>query len=294
LRGWRAHAFSSIPPGPFRKPLFLLSEWEVQCYKNACDLITRARLAGDIPFEAIHDPTRPVATWAVHAHVGAFVRQSLDRFLQGYYRNLQQSQPCHIEIVGEKNTVESVIRPVAAEFCIPMTIGRGYCSLPPRYEMAQRFKASGKERLVILVLSDFDPEGEDVARSFAQSMRDDFGIASVTAVKVALTRDQVQALNLPPVMKAKAGSSRRKQFVARFGDDVFELEAVPPERLQELLRQAIGDVLDADAYNRELDAERHEAAYLEGVRRAAIKQIGPAMATHDGSAMMEPEGSGDA
>jgi hypothetical protein len=249
----------------------------VQCYKACCELITRARLTGDIAFKAIHDPTRPVTTWKVDAHAGAFARRSLDGFLKGYSRDLQQSQPNHIEIVGEKNTVESILRPVAMEFCIPLTIGRGYCSLPPRHAMAQRYRRRGKNKLILLVLSDFDPEGEDIAHSFARSMRDDFDVKDVVPVKVALTRDQVEEMGLPPQMKAKAGSSRRAKFVERHGDDVFELEAVPPERLQAILRDAIDSVLDIDAYNRELDAEEEDAARLEGLRRAVLKQIGPAL-----------------
>lgn len=90
-----------------------------------------------------------------------FMRRELDRFLKGFYRDLQQSQPNQIEIVWEKNTVASIIRPVAMEYCIPFTIGRGYSSLPPRKKMADRFKRSGKEKLIVLVLSDHDPEGAE-------------------------------------------------------------------------------------------------------------------------------------
>ena len=97
-----------------------------------------------------------------------------------------QSQPNHIEIVGEKNTVGGIIKPVAAKYCIPMTTGRGYCSLRPRYDMQQRFLKSGKEKLIVLFLTDFDPDGEEIAHSFVRSMRDDFDVP-VEGVKVALT-----------------------------------------------------------------------------------------------------------
>ena len=72
-----------------------------------------------------------------------------------------QSQPNHIEIVGEKNTIAPIIRPVAAGFSIPTTIGRGYCSLRPRYDIAERFRKSGKDRLLLLILTDFDPDGQE-------------------------------------------------------------------------------------------------------------------------------------
>jgi hypothetical protein len=194
--------------------------------------------------------------------------------MKGYYRNLMQSQPNHIEIIGEKNTIAGVIRPVAMTYTISYTIGRGYSSLPPRHDMAVRFKQSGKEKLILLVLSDFDPEGEDIARSFAQSMRDDFGITNIVPIKVALTAEQVEHLNLPPNLTAKKTSSRRKGFVERFGENVFELEAIPPATLQQYLRDAIDEVIDVDAYNAEIDREKQDAAFLDTVRRRAHAMLG--------------------
>jgi hypothetical protein len=245
-----------------------------QCYKATCELVTRARLAGIIPFAAIDDPTRPVQVWHTYREPTAFLREQYHQFLKGYYRDLQQSQPNHIEIVGEKNTLESIIRPVAAEFCIPLTIGRGYCSLPPRHAMARRFERSGKEQLIILALSDFDPEGEDIAHSFGRSMRDDFDVDGIEVIKVALTASQVRELRLPPKMKAKATSSRYDKFVDQHGDDVYELEAVPPDQLQATLRRAVDRVLDVRAFNAEIDAEKRDAAKLDGIRRALHDNLG--------------------
>jgi hypothetical protein len=246
----------------------------VQCYKQTCDLVTRARLEGLIPFRAVHDPTRPMAVWDAHQSIAPFVRREIGNLLKGFYRDLQQSQPNHIEIIGEKNTIESIVRPVAKEYCLPLTIGRGYCSLPPRYDMAQRFRRSGKDKLVLLVLSDFDPEGEDIAHSFARSMRDDFKIRSIVPVKVVLTAAQVEEMNLPPQMKAKETSSRAAKFTERHGDDVFELEAVPPQVLQAILRDAIDGVLDVNAFNAEVDAEKADAARLDAIRRRMMASIG--------------------
>jgi hypothetical protein len=246
-------------------------------YKSLCELLTRARLAGRIPFAAIADPTRPVTTWDIYRQPQPFVRDELNHFLRNYYRDLQQSQPNHIEIVGEKNTIESIIRPIAQEFCIPLTIGRGYCSIPPRHEMAKRFRRSGKEKLILLVLSDHDPEGEDIAHSFARSMRDDFDIECVVPVKAALTAEQVADLHLPPQMKAKRGSSRRKRFVDEFGENVWELEAVPPDELQRILREQIDSVIDVDRFNAELNTEKADAAYLDSVRRRVHDALGPIM-----------------
>jgi hypothetical protein len=246
-----------------------------QSYKETCDLVTRGRLFGRIPYRAIADPTRTVITWSIHQEPSTFMRASLDDFLVGYWRDLLQSQPNHIEIIGEKNTIEGIIKPVAMDFTIPYTIGRGYCSLPPRYEMAQRFKKSGKEKLIILAMSDLDPEGEDIAHSFARSMRDDFSIDEdiLVPIKVALTYQQVQSMHLPPDMIAKEASSRRKKFVAKHGEHVYELEAAPPDALQQILRDAIDSVIDVAAFNREQDSEAKDALYLERVRKLLMEQM---------------------
>lgn len=55
--------------------------------------------------------------------------------------------------------------------------------------MVDRFRASGRDKLVIVVACDFDPEGEDIPNSFGLSLRDDFGIYpdQLEIVKASLT-----------------------------------------------------------------------------------------------------------
>jgi hypothetical protein len=246
-------------------------------YQDLCDILTRARLAGLIPFDALSDPTRTVCTWDANREVGEFVTNQLEEFLDNYWRDLQQSQPNHIEIVGEKNTVEGSIRPVAMQFCIPYTLGRGYCSIDPRYKMSERYYASGKSTLIVLILSDFDPEGEDIAHSFARSMRDDFGIVDIEAKKVCLTHDQVLERGLPENYDIKREGSRYKKFKEKYGESVYELEALPEAELSRLLTESIDGVIDRDAFNDELDAEKKDAEEIAALREKVIPLILNAM-----------------
>src|SRR5262249_4032 len=116
-------------------------------------------------------------------------------------------------------------------------------------------------------VSDFDPEGEDIGHSFARSMRDDFGVEKLTPIKVALTIGQVEEMDLPPQMKAKETSSRCQKFVDRHGDDVFRLEALPPQELQRLVGQAMDGVMGVEMLNAEIEAEKRDAAWLDQLRR---------------------------
>lgn len=244
-----------------------------QCSKDLSNLITRARLIGEIPFEAISDETRPRTTWNVHTDPRSFLRNEMQDFLKGYFRDLQRTQPNYLHIFAEKNTVYTILRPVAGEFCIPITSGRGFSSHEPIYEIAQAFAQSGKEQLILLVASDFDPSGECIAESFCRNLRDDYGVHDIVPVKFALTHDQVRNLDLPPSVEAKEDDARYKEFVEKHGTNAYELEALDEDVLQDMLRTAIDSVIDIDAFNEELEAERRDAAFLEGVRRQVSQSL---------------------
>src|SRR5207244_288406 len=120
---------------------------------------------GLIPWDAISDVTRPVTVWRTYSDPQDFIRAESEIFLSGYARDLLQSQPNHLEIVGEKLSIEGILRPVAARYQIPYTVGRGFCSIDPRRRLAERFIDSKKAQLVVLILSDFDPDGQEIAHS---------------------------------------------------------------------------------------------------------------------------------
>jgi ParB-like chromosome segregation protein Spo0J len=243
-------------------------------YKDLTDLLTRARLTGRVPFDAIADETRTVSVWDVHQTTAGFLKREVDGFLKGYARDLQQDQPNHIEIIAEKNTVKSIVEQVAAEFAIPVTVNRGYCSLDPRHALAKRFKASGRDHLVLIVLTDHDPDGEEILQSFARSLCDDFGIAMPKVVKAAITGEHVERYNLPPSMKAKTTSSQYDKFVQEHGDYAYELEALSPETLQALLREAIESVIDRETLDRQKELEAQDAREMEAKRRQLLSVIG--------------------
>ena len=109
--------------------------------------------------------------------------------------------------------------------------------------MYKRFKESGKHKLVLVILSDFDPVGDMIAQSFARSLRDDFGVSEefMVPTRAALTPRQVKALRLPrSLLAAKKTSKHYRRFVAAHGSDaVYEIEAVPPVQLQKLLELSL-------------------------------------------------------
>lgn len=244
-----------------------------ESYKALTGLLLRARLTGDVPMAAIEDSTRPIQLGGGFATFEQFVAQETENFLNGYTRNLMQGQAHHIEIMLEKNALRTVIESVAREYCIPVTTGRGFSSLSPRYDLHKRFKQSGKEKLVLLMLTDFDPDGEEIAASFARSLRDDFGIRNIHAVKVSLTAEDVKNNDLPSDMDAKVTSPNYKKFIAKHGVKVVELDACPVKLLQSTLREAIHSVIDIPEFNAQLEMEKQDSAHIEAHRRVVFDAI---------------------
>jgi hypothetical protein len=248
---------------------------DMASYRALIDLVTRARHEGYVEYEVIDDTTRPVTTWNVEPNLSSYYSRQMEDVLNGYWRDLMQSQPNHIEIVAEKNTLQNVLRPVASEFCIPITFGRGQCSTRPLYNIAERYKKNGKERLVILAVSDLDPDGDEIAHSLGLRLRDDFNIGQVTVIKTALTMKQVDTLKLPKKYeRAKTGSTNYKRYLEAYHTDfVWELEALKPKVLQGLLTAAIDGVIDRKAFNDEVDAEQADAAHNAGVREIVLRTL---------------------
>jgi len=243
------------------------------CYKALTNLLTRARLSGDIPHEAIDDETRPIRVLATYQNPADYIREETEDFLRHYARDLQRGQRNHIEILLEKNGLRKVIEQVADEYCIACTTGIGFSSTPPRRKMFKRFKASGKERLVLLILSDFDPDGESIAASFSRSMRDDYGLTNIKCHKVALSGQDVIDYNLPSDLEAKKTSPNYKKFVERHGIHVAELDAAPVELLQNKLRDAIESCLDMEVFQAELEEEKKDAAFITATKKLLVQSI---------------------
>ena len=244
-------------------------------YRALIDLVTRARHEGWIDYDVIDDPTRPVTAWNVQPNLSSYYAQQMEDLLNGYWRDLMQSQPNHFEIVAEKNTLQNILRSVAEKFCIPLTIGRGQCSTRPLYNIAERYKNSGKSRLVILAVSDLDPDGDAIAHSLGQRLRNDFNVRDVAVIKTALTMEQVGQLKLEKKFeRAKTGSATYQRYVEAYSTDfVWELEALNPKVLQRLLLDAIDTVIDRAAYNAEVAEERKDAGHNAAIREIVLRTL---------------------
>lgn len=240
-------------------------------YGDLCELLARARIAGLVTWEAITDETRTTNNTHFQKDSAEFFSDQFHWFLRDYRRDLLQSQLDHVELIVEKLTVQNIVLPISQKYCVPMTVGRGYCSLEPRKELVDRFRCSGKRKLILLICSDFDPDGDEIAESLVRSIRDDFGIDGVEASKILLRSDQATDWKLPPNgEEAKKSSSRFKKFFAKYNStNVFELEAISPLLMQSAVEEGIRAAIDIKAYEQEVQAEKQDAVQLAAMKLRA-------------------------
>ncbi len=243
-------------------------------YDDLGELLGKARLTGVIPWHAITDPTRSSNVWGVCPNATPFIAAQLKEMFAGYYRDLLQSQDFYLEVVVEKLTAETFVSRASVDYTATYSVTRGYPSLDALHEIALRFEKSGKSRMKLLVVSDFDPEGEDIARAALASLRHEFGIADITAYKVALTAEQVRKFRLPPNNVVKGSSSRAKGFIAANGKHAYELEALEPAVLQSIVADAIGCVIDRGRYDAEVAAETTDAATIAAYAARVKEALG--------------------
>ena len=229
-----------------------------------------ARYAGLIPMDCIDDATRPQILPRGFKNVQQFIRQEVEGFLLGYHRDRMQSQPQYIEVFGEKNTLRPVLEPICREYSIPLVLGRGFCSVSVWRDIERRWRASGKDSMTLLIISDYDPEGLELADDAIRSLRDLHGVL-ITGIRVAVTKEQIANFNLGQ-NPAKESSPRYKSFLKRTGSTAtYECEALEPTDLQAELQQAIENVIDSQAYEAELEAERKEIEECNKARRTIVE-----------------------
>jgi hypothetical protein len=144
----------------------------------------------------------------------------------------------------------------------------------PWNDLRKRYLASGKQRLFVITLSDFDPEGQRMLHTGACCLRDDFGLKPEIA-PVGVIRRQVERYGLPTMSFAKEDSSNRDWFVERNGGDdrVWELEALDPEVLMKDLEDTIKNLIDLDLFNRELAIEAEEKTELAARKIRDLKKL---------------------
>jgi hypothetical protein len=108
------------------------------------------------------------------------------------------------------------------------------------------------------------PEMRMAAEAHAQVTLDED--PEVQLVRIGLTKRQVDQYN-PPPNKLNPDDSREPKYNERYGSESWELDALPPEVLSDLLENAIKQHLDEDKYRKWLKKEEQDKKKLRKIAR---------------------------
>jgi hypothetical protein len=157
-------------------------------------------------------------------------------------------QEHYVELWVEKQALAGVLQPLASEFHVTLMVNKGYSSQSAMYEAAQRYLNRDVDgSRVLLYLGDHDPSGEDMVRDIEDRLVM-FGVDSLHVEKVALTMAQVEHYK-PPPNPAKLSDSRAAKYVAEHGAHSWEVDALPPNVLSDIIRTSFSSWVDLSLMN---------------------------------------------
>jgi len=242
-------------------------ENNVSQYGMLSKLLKHARIDGFISWEDVEDRVRAYHDLTGWRSSTTFIERSVEGFLQGYQRDLIQSQDKYLEIWIEKDALSSLFTRVAQAYTVPVVVCRGFSSVSFLNEYRTRLRRNSNRQPVLLYFGDFDPSGVEMLTAMETTLKDELGVANVVFKRIGLLREDIYTYRLPHSPDAlKKSDTRAKKHIAEYGEIAVELDALPPNILLDKVKQAIEAELFLDAFRLEQSTEAGEFDKLNRFR----------------------------
>ena len=231
-------------------------------YKRVTSIANDARLAGMMDWDAIEDRTRSF----VRRQRWGSGKQILDAAATSFHIDMWRRQPRRVFVIIEKEALVGVLSPTCQKLDVPILAARGYpsCTVLRDFANEDIIPTVDEQDITVLHLGDHDPSGIDMTRDLTERISL-FCRQPVELVRLALTMEQVTERQ-PPPNPAKTTDSRFKQYRDQYGDESWELDALPPEYLVELVSSEIRSRIDDDQWEAD---ERRVAEVQKRIRKVA-------------------------
>jgi hypothetical protein len=213
-----------------------------------------AREDSDIPWHWIVDETRElelVSTWDNPRHCanGFF-----------YRRDLWQTQPKQVEIWSEKGTVRGVLWPVLSRLGVGFRVMHGFSSATSVWDVSNN--GNDDRPLVALYIGDWDPSGLCMSEHDLPERIREYGGDHIELKRIALTTEQTGLLPSFSV-ETKKKDPRYEWFKKTYGDKCWELDAMDPGQLRELVEAEINALIDRELWERQEAIQEREKQSIE-------------------------------
>ena len=227
-------------------------------YKRLGAIISDARLAGLIDWQAIVDRTRTIRYnphWDEPSDIIASAAYSfaVDKWEDQDYRP---------EVWIEKDALVGVIGGMCQRLDVPYFSCRGYTSQSEMWAASQRLQRhiDNDQTPIIFHLGDHDPSGKDMTRDVIDRL--ELFMGGTTVERLALNYDQIQQYK-PPPNPTKLTDARATGYIAKFGMSCWELDALEPTVIAELIERAVRAVRDDARWAAAVEREQHGKRLLQ-------------------------------
>lgn len=252
---------------------YLLFTNTKQHYNSFDSILTRARERGEIDPEGdrIVDDTRH--TWGGDAGWDSpeqFLVAYLDHFRSSwkdYDKEMWVNQEHKLEVWVEKGALTRVLDQVTGPFKVLLFPHRGnpsYTKVKEAVDRLHEFWPSG-QKICILHLTDHDPTGLKMTKELVGRF-ERYGGSFIKVRRIGLTIEQVRQFNLSPNF-AKKADRNYPEYVERYGEECWELDALPPDELQRIVKSEIEKYIDEEAWKQ----KKQEIEQEKGIAREKIE-----------------------
>lgn len=233
-------------------------------YKGLSHYMVKAREDGDVDASRIEDRSRQVLGDGDYGFESGEsflkdVETSIRNSWEQFSLTLWEDQPFQVLVVLEKDALSRLVSGVAGAFRVKTFPTRGYGSYTYVNDIAA--ECNEDKPTVVLYLGDYDPSGLDIERDLENRLNR-YGAGDFEVKRVALTMDQIRLYQLPP-LPAKTSDPRLARFIADTGGmDAVELDALPPNVLEHLVRSALLAHIDLEKWNDRIEKIEKEREKL--------------------------------
>lgn len=231
----------------------------IKSYKNLGSVVNDGRLAGLIDWHHIQDRTRHLEKNVHFQDPGAAIKS-----VSSWYNiDMWARQKYRPEVWIEKDALIGVIEDICERLDVPYFSCRGYTSQSEMWVGGQRigqWVKREKQTPIIFHFGDHDPSGKDMTRDIVDRL--EMFMGGVELKRLALNMDQIEKYN-PPPNPAKTTDSRAAAYIAEFGNDSWELDALEPKVITRLIEKSVRALMDKKVWEEDEERLKTEKSLLQ-------------------------------
>jgi hypothetical protein len=240
-------------------------------YATVQEVTNRARRSGRLPFPYIRDDgvSRRGGERLTYGTPREYykIHETIHNF---YRRSWHDDQPTFVRLLSEASGMVPMLERAVSRYRIGVASSSGFDSLTVKHDLftdaLERYESHG-QKTVLLHVGDHDPSGVSIHESMAEDLAafcEDSSEARtqeeiIELRRVALMPEQIRRFRIETTPDdIKPTVSRSKAFLARGLDPAAQLEAIRPEDLTQIVRQAVEDALDLNVLRASRERENQE------------------------------------